>query len=78
MIYQYLGRELVCLCWLLNIICVKVALSAKNQFLLKVRKQNIKKSRIFETITISNMSNLPDSNKNWLSIKRISISNIWW
>ena len=36
MIYQYLGRKLVCLCWLLNIICVKVALPAKNQFLLKI------------------------------------------
>ena len=36
MIYQYLGRKLVCLCWLLNIICVKVALPAKNQFLLKM------------------------------------------
>ena len=36
MIYQYLGRKLVFLCWLLNIICVKVALPVKNQFLLKI------------------------------------------
>ena len=36
MIYQYLGRKLVCLCWLLNIICVKAALPAKNKFLQKV------------------------------------------
>ena len=35
MIYQYLGRKHVCLCWLLNIICVRVALPAKNQFFAK-------------------------------------------
>ena len=36
MIYQYLGRKLACLCWLLNIIFVKVVLPAKNQFLVKI------------------------------------------
>ena len=41
MIYQYLGRKHVCLCWLLNIICVKVALPAKNQFF--ISHQNLKK-----------------------------------
>ena len=65
----------MCLCWLLNIICVKVALLVKNRFLLKtpsnfshnlrMSHQNLKKN---SGINIDHMRNKIRKNEGFLKI----------